>query len=384
MSGGKRMKKKDSPTTLHMVLILLLIIQIMIPNFAFADDGCTTIVIGGSSSKTHAIFKSDGMGAKGPWYPGYSAGSILRIENEYGKKITLNKIGMNLSLSRKGEALSFQDEDAQDYLEKMKIMVDYQSPLSSLLKGTIYDGTFGGFLNGADCDITIGNGKHIDLVYTIEMDASAEINVAGISGKADFTVNVKEIDSGNDDDDDSDKNPKPKVNVTDIDGHWAYDCIVTLLEHGIIEGYEDGTIRPEQPITRAEAAVLVGRALKLGVKTSFTAGYRDFIPDWAKGYVLSASEKNIFTGYPGKYFKPDINIARQEMVAVLIRGFEKALVHKTLSFTDKSIIGDWALTYVESGVYHGILTGYPDGSFGPLNNVTRAEAFVIICKLITS
>jgi hypothetical protein len=159
---------------------------------------------------------------------------------------------------------------------------------------------------------------------------------------------------------------------------------MTLLEKGIIQGNEKGEINPDDYITRAEAAVLVGKALKLEPKDSVIPKYVDPIPKWARGYVNITTDEEIFKGYPFGFFRPGNNITREEMIAVLDRAFELTLEDKSLElpFTDKDEIGYWAVEHVKSGYEDKVITGYPDNTYKPNNKITRAEAFTIICKLL--
>jgi hypothetical protein len=159
---------------------------------------------------------------------------------------------------------------------------------------------------------------------------------------------------------------------------------MTLLEKGIIQGNEKGEIKPDDYITRAEAAVLVGKALKLEPKDTIIPKYVDPIPKWARGYVNITSDEEIFKGYPFGFFRPSNNITREEMIAVLDRAFELTLEDKSLElpFTDKDEIGYWAVEHVKSGYEDKVITGYPDNTYKPNNKITRAEAFTIICKLL--
>jgi hypothetical protein len=357
---------------LSLVAILFFILGFFLFSKTFADDIYTSIVVTkDGNTSTGPIFKSDGMNAQGPWYPGYSASEVLRIKNRFGSKVTINNLGMHIYLYRNEEQLDFNNEDSEDYMDKMLIKINYKNPLDNFFKGTIYEGNFKEFKNGVDCSIPVNNNKDIDLVYTITMDESAEINIAGIEGKIDFTVGIL-----------GDEISK-KINRKDSDDHWAHDCIDTLIKHGIIQGYPDNTIRPDNYITRVEAAVLVGRALGLEEKDSIFTGYFDSIPNWARGYIISTSEEGIFKGYPGRLFKANNYITREEMTAVLIRAFNKTLENNIeLQFKDKDNIANWAVEYVKAGVQNNIIEGYPDNTFKPNGNITRGEAFTMICKLL--
>ena len=186
--------------------------------------------------------------------------------------------------------------------------------------------------------------------------------------------------------------------------HWAHDCIITLLNHEIIQGYphkdmnmEDyrngrikpiiyvnAAVNPEKYITRAEAAVLVGKALGLKESNAIISGYLDTIPNWAKGYIISTTKANIFEGYPFRLFKPNKHITREEMIAVLTRAYQIKLKNESLElrFEDQLDIAEWSKVNVRAGYESKVIEGYPDNTYRPKNNITRAEAFTIICKLM--
>ncbi|NPV90806.1 MAG: hypothetical protein HPY50_08545 [Firmicutes bacterium] len=172
---------------------------------------------------------------------------------------------------------------------------------------------------------------------------------------------------------------------TDLAGHWAHGCVIALLQHGIIEGYPDGTIRPENEITRAEAAVLLVSALGLTdyQPQSMEKPYQDEIPDWARKAILTAAEKGLMKGYPDGTFKPDQRITRAEMCAALMQAFPRTTpAGFVLGFTDAGSIPDWARTFVAAAVSNGVVSGYPDNTFRPNNNIKRGEVFSIICRLM--
>jgi len=184
---------------------------------------------------------------------------------------------------------------------------------------------------------------------------------------------------------DNDQVPESDIeSPTDAIGHWAHDCIIALLEHGIIVGYPDKTIRPENIITRAEAAVLVVKALNLDISNlgDTESPYVDPLPAWARRAILIAGKSNIMVGYPDGTFRPDQPITRAEMCALLVNAYKKAAVSGyTMIFADNDSIPAWAYTFMEIAAGNGIITGYPDGTVKPNRYITRAEAFTIICKL---
>lgn len=379
------------------LLIITLILTSIMPFYAYANQVGTVIVVGKNEGQVDPLFKSDGLGAQGPWYPGYSATGILRIQNNYGSRIKIASLGMNISLSKGNRILSFEDTDGRDYMEKMKIKIQYKNPITNLLLGEIYNGNFLTFTKGVPCSISIGNNNSYDLIYTIKMDEEAKVNVAGIVGVADFTVRLEgdETGTGPGGESGGQQPTNPTQPVTELEleetripyaGHWAQECITTLLEMGIIQGYPDGSIMPDNYITRAEAAVLVARALNLEEKHKYWTGYLDMIPSWAKGYINSVTDEEIFEGYPfllGRVFKPGQNITREEMTKVLVKAFNvEADERVSIDFNDKNDISQWAMPFIEDAVANEVIQGYPDGSFKPSSPITRAEVFSIICRLL--
>jgi len=382
-------------------LIFLLVLATLLAAF-YVDNSSTyantelkpdlTLYIHGEKSEGGPIFHSSGNIGNGFWQPGASNSGTIRIYNNYSDRIKVTNLGLSMRL----EQLQTQDykmvtdkELYELFAKNMKLTIKKGTML--IFSSTVYDKSFFEMLydkedevyNGYDLSnddiFNIKKDEYIDLEYTVSMSEEAGNELQGLKATADFIINSHENPTS----EIPDKLDKPKEDEpVDTDDHWAHDCIQTLIEHGIIQGYPDGTIRPENYITRAETAVLVSKALGIEESEGFV-GYIDFIPAWAKGYIKAGSEKGFLEGYPSKTFKPDKNITRQEFTAVLIRAFEKEIDEDVLlEFVDSSEISKWAVDYIKAGTYHNIINGYPDSTFKPKNNITRAEAFTIICKLL--
>lgn len=171
--------------------------------------------------------------------------------------------------------------------------------------------------------------------------------------------------------------------VTDINNHWAHDCIAALLQHGEISGYPDHTIRPDKEITRAEVANLLVSSLGLQsyqLKNK-TNPYKDEL-SWSEKSILIATENGLMKGYPDGMFKPDQKITRAEMLVAVMRAFPKQTNEiSILKFKDKDEMPAWAKDSIKQAVTSEAISGYPDNTFKAQNYVTRAEAFTIICKL---
>jgi len=172
---------------------------------------------------------------------------------------------------------------------------------------------------------------------------------------------------------------------TDIKGHWAAEFFADLLRREIVNGYPDRTLRPNAPITRAEATVMVVKAAGFEVSDSIplTCTDKDSVPAWAKPYVATAMHKGVVKGYEDGSFRPSNRLTRQETVVLVLRAFgiEEAQ-DKTLAFADSDKIPAWSRGYIKKAVELGIIKGYSDNTFGPQREITRAEVVTIISKCI--
>ena len=176
------------------------------------------------------------------------------------------------------------------------------------------------------------------------------------------------------------------VTFTDIEGHWAKEHVMELAKLGIVSGYTDGSIKPDNNITRAEMAVIVVKAVSLEPAKEINLNFKDKdeIPSWAAGYIQTAVDSGIITGYEDNTFKPSKNLTREEMVVLIIKAFgieiEEDLTPPT--FTDVDEIGSWALNFVAKSVKLNIVSGYLDNTFKPKRNVTRAESFTVLDNIL--
>ena len=166
--------------------------------------------------------------------------------------------------------------------------------------------------------------------------------------------------------------------------NWATPYVMNLSDRNIFKGYEDGTFRPDISISRQEIAVALVRAMGLEADAEMASnnatGFADDaeIADWARGYVNMAVSKNLFTGYDDGEFKPTRTISRQELVTVVMRLSGDTETSTAMSYSDVGDIQDYAREYVGRATNLKIVGGYPDNTFQPFNDVTRAEAAKIL------
>ncbi len=162
---------------------------------------------------------------------------------------------------------------------------------------------------------------------------------------------------------------KPELNTED---HYAY-----------IVGYPDGNVKPEGNITRAEVATIFFRLLTDESRDEFwsqTNPYSDVSEDdWYNNAVSTLTNAGIIDGYEDGTFKPNGNITRAEFATIAVRFFEATYEGENL-FPD--IDGHWAQDYINEAANAGIVDGYPDGTFGPQKLITRAEAMTMVNRTI--
>ena len=165
--------------------------------------------------------------------------------------------------------------------------------------------------------------------------------------------------------------PDEDVLGLNTDDHFAY-----------IIGYPDGTVRPNGQITRAEATTIFFRLLTDESREQFWSTSNVY-PDvkagqWYNNAVSTMTKAGIVDGYPDGTFRPDAPITRAEM-AKIISLFAK-LDRSESRFSD--IAGHWAEAYIRLAAGNGWIAGYPDGTFAPQRNITRAETATMINRVL--
>jgi hypothetical protein len=176
------------------------------------------------------------------------------------------------------------------------------------------------------------------------------------------------------------------------EAEWAMEYIGKMQSKNIFTGYEDGTFRPNQPVNRVEAIVtavrLMGledeaKAKSVDAKLHFKdAKMIDMRYKWAKGYIIVALENGLFDSSEDQ-IQPDKPASRVWVASLLVRalGLEEEALSKMTTppeFKDASAIPAGAVGYVNVAVEHGIVGGYPDNTFKPHKNVTRAEMATLL------
>lgn len=183
--------------------------------------------------------------------------------------------------------------------------------------------------------------------------------------------------------------PDAPVNFTDIESHWAKDCILRLAQLSIVSGKGDNLFDPDSPVTRAEISRMLTLAFNIdtdNISNNFVDVNSD---DWFYTYVNALSRAGVVFGKTSTEFAPYYNVTREETATLMMRlykHFNPAYVSRTnqYSFNDAHDISDWAMESVFNAAELSLAHGNEYQCFLPRKNVTRGEAAAFICRLMVA
>jgi len=176
----------------------------------------------------------------------------------------------------------------------------------------------------------------------------------------------------------------PACTFRDIKGHWAESSICEAFEIGIVEGQSETTFQPQANITRVEFVAMLLRTLGInsgpaGSELPFTD--QDQIPAWATDVIGAAVENGVLQGYPDLTLRPMHRVSRSEMVVMMARAMKWEIEQGGTSFADDADIPDWARGYVHGAVQRNLVNGREGNRFSPMDTATRAEATTLLLRL---
>lgn len=181
--------------------------------------------------------------------------------------------------------------------------------------------------------------------------------------------------------------PEIKQTFNDIAAvAWASESIEALYELKIISGTGEGMFSPQRPVKREEFVRMI--SLALGLDESATDNkFTDAEPGaWYTSCINAAADAGIINGIGENVFGIGMNISRQDMAVIAQRCLEYAqivpVIDKSAEFADEENISDYARSAVASLTSAGILSGFEDNTFRPQESVSRAQAAVVVHRLI--
>jgi hypothetical protein len=230
------------------------------------------------------------------------------------------------------------------------------------------------FLRGL---LGIGERKNVPTFEPAEIFTTEKIDLAAIM-LARFPKSLGQISDSN----------VVKESFSDTKNHWGAKYIASLRSVGIVEGYADGTYKPDQVLTRAELLkiAMVANGLDNRYLTITDTGFSD-VPSnhWAATAVYRAQQFEIIDGYADGTFKPNAIVTRAEAAKVLMLASAKAIQFGSATqsvFSDVSS-NDWFFQIANAAYNQGIIKGI-DGKFEAARSVTRAEVAAMVVRSINS
>ncbi|WP_164716773.1 hemoblobin-interacting domain-containing protein [Paenibacillus whitsoniae] len=212
--------------------------------------------------------------------------------------------------------------------------------------------------------------------YTADIDSRLMVYIEHSDG-------TKEWVKGEQVSDDAGK-PAIRFTVSKFSTFTIIDAKSALPIQAYIEGYEDGTFRPEAAVTRGQLAAMLDRLYGNRAATSDVKApaYKDSqqFPAWAVKAISVISALGFMDGYEDGEFKEDRAVTRAEAAAIFARVSGLSLKNTAPSFTDTQ--GHWAAGAIEAAAQTGMLEGYEDGSFAPDRALSRAEAVTLLNRVI--
>ena len=182
-----------------------------------------------------------------------------------------------------------------------------------------------------------------------------------------------------------------KYRFTDVPTHfWAYESITKMTKEGLMSGYRNGAFKPNDPLSREEAASLFSNMLGDTPSIMLASSFSDITSDrWSSLAIESVARANIISGYGDSTYRPEQYMSRQEFAVVAnkflhYQGYrtEDPTALDTIHFSDQKFIAPWAQSSVRELALLGFINYSTTGLFNPEKYVTRAEAAEITYRLL--
>ncbi|WP_373598644.1 S-layer homology domain-containing protein [Paraclostridium bifermentans] len=170
--------------------------------------------------------------------------------------------------------------------------------------------------------------------------------------------------------------------VNDINGHWAQKEINQFIQNSYANGYGDSTFRPDNIITRAEFVKLVNKYF--GFNNKGISNFKDINQNnWYYDDVCIGVQAGYINGYEDNTFRPNNPITREEAskIIVSIKNQQDDVYDKLDTFPDKHLVSNWAKPYVEGAIESGYLKGDTLKNLHPTNSITRAESVSLLSRV---
>ncbi|MEO0541202.1 MAG: S-layer homology domain-containing protein [Cyanobacteria bacterium P01_A01_bin.105] len=178
------------------------------------------------------------------------------------------------------------------------------------------------------------------------------------------------------------------INFGDVpDDYWAKPFVDALSSRGLMAGFENGTFKPDDPVTRAQLAQLIAGAFSLANEET-GIDFNDLEAEyWAYGAIQDSVKGGFMNGFPDESFQPTVSVPRVQVLTALVTGLQTEAAGDVSSdverYTDAAKIPDWAVGKVAAATQAGLVVNYPEQTqLAPNQPATRAEVAAMVYQAL--
>lgn len=178
----------------------------------------------------------------------------------------------------------------------------------------------------------------------------------------------------------------------DMTGHWAEDAVNDMGSRMVVTGTDSGMFSPDQDMTRAEFVAILVRGLGLRLETGDAAFTDVKASDWYSSIIQTAYKHQLINGFDGGSFRPNEKITREQAMLIVTKAMaitklqgmsaEQTADDILHAYTDAAAVSSWAMNSVADNVHAGIVAGRGNHQLAPKAYMTRAEAAIIVRRLL--
>lgn len=171
----------------------------------------------------------------------------------------------------------------------------------------------------------------------------------------------------------------------DLNGHWAANFVEALVSKGLISGFPNGKFQPEAPMTRAQYAAIIAKTFQLPANNR-VSNFTDIKPDhWARSAILSAASMGFISGFPDGTFRPEQNLTKVQAIVSIVNGLKLTGGNPNVltAYRDRAQIPSYAINAVAIATQKLLIVNYPDSDkLQPLRNSTRAGVAALVYQAL--
>ncbi|MDB9362636.1 S-layer homology domain-containing protein [Nodularia spumigena CS-588/02] len=174
---------------------------------------------------------------------------------------------------------------------------------------------------------------------------------------------------------------------SDLAGHWTADFVEALVQRGAISGFPDGTFAPDSPINRAQYAAIIAKSFKLQIRnlgSKFTDVNSSF---WAASAISQTAEMGFISGFPDRTFRPRQNLTKVQAIVSIVNGLKLTGGNPQVLnvYRDRTQIPSYATNAVAIATQSLLVVNYPQTEqLEPLRDITRGEVATLIYQALVA